>query len=239
MNLKAEGVLIMAASTPRRGQQVIPAQLRVTGAMLLLAGMLPLAGVVNPALWKTFSGTNQEALQAVADHPVSTQVSGFLIGAGFAAAIPAVAALARVLDTQAARLAVPLFAAGAGLALADIAFGLKVSYDLAIRSSNMPVPSWYEPMNEWGDALFTAGTGLLGAAALLACGCEILRRRALARWSGWITVVAAVAMLAQVAAFGGLLPFPQFLTFLALGAAVLLRSRRGQAAAISKAESSG
>jgi hypothetical protein len=213
------------------------AQFRVTGALLLLAGMLPLAGVLNPAVWKAF-GTNEEALQAVADHPLSTQVSSLLIGAGFAVAIPAVAALARVLDTFVARLAVPLFAAGTGLTLADIAFGLKVSYDLAIGASNVPLPSWYGPMNDWGDALFTTGTGVLGAAALLACGWELVRRRALARWSGWITVAAAVAMLGQVAAFGALLPFPQFLTFLALGAAVLLRSRRGQAAVRSGAESS-
>jgi glutathione S-transferase len=75
--------------------------------------LLPLAGVVNPAIWKTF-----------------------------AVAIPAVAALARVLDTHVARLAVPLFAAGAGPTLADIAFGLKVSYDRATERSSGPLPSW-------------------------------------------------------------------------------------------------
>jgi hypothetical protein len=94
----------------------------------------------------------------------------------------------------------------------------------------VPLPSWYGPMNDWGGALFTAGTGVLGAVALLACGWEVLRRGALARWSGWVTAAAAVTMLGQVAAFGGLLPFPQFLTFLALGVAVLVRSGRGQGA---------
>jgi len=85
-------------------------------------------------------------------------------------------------------------------------------------------------MNDWGGAMFTMGTGVLGAAALLACGWEVLRRGALARWSGWVTVVAAVSMLGQVAAFCGLLPFPQFLIFGVLGVAVLVRSRRGQGA---------
>jgi hypothetical protein len=63
--------------------------------------------------------------------------------------MPAVAALARVLDSHLTRLAVPLFAVGAGLALADSAFGLKVSYDLATGPSFEPPPSWYGPMNDW------------------------------------------------------------------------------------------
>jgi hypothetical protein len=49
------------------------AQFRITGALLLLEGLLPLAGVINPAMWKTFTGTNEEALNAIASHPVSTQ----------------------------------------------------------------------------------------------------------------------------------------------------------------------
>lgn len=69
-------------------------------------------------MWKTFNGTNEER-KAIADHPVSTQVSSLLMGAGFAVAIPAVVTLARVLDTHAARLAVPLFAIGAGLTRSD------------------------------------------------------------------------------------------------------------------------
>jgi hypothetical protein len=182
-------------------------------------------------MWQTFSGADEQALTAVADHLVSTtQVSGVLIGAGFAVVIPAVAALARLLDIHAARLAVPLFAVGAGLTLADLTFGLKSLMTWPPGHPWCRCRRGTGPMHDWGGALFTTGTRVLGAVALLACGCEVLRRRALARWFGWVAVAAAVAMLAQLAAFGGLLPFPQFLAFLALGAAVLARSRRGQGA---------
>ena len=198
----------------------------VTAVLLLLAGLLPLAGVCDPDMWKTFTSDDQQALRAIGEHPVSTEVAGFLIGAGFAVAIPAVAALAGLVGSTVARLAVPLFATGAGLTLADVAFGLKVSYDVATTPSTLPPPSWYEPLNDWGSALFAAGTGVLGAAALLALGVEIVRQREPARWAGWITVVAALLMLGQVAAFGGLLPAPQFLAFVTLGVATAMASRR-------------
>lgn len=202
-----------------------PRELRGVGTALLLAGLLPLAGVLDPDMWKTFGGTDEQAVRAVAAHPVSTQVAGFLIGAGFALAIPAVSGLARIVGTPAARLAAPLFVAGVGLTLADIAFGLKVTHGLATSSPEAPLPSWYAPLNDWGSAMFTAGTGLLGGAALLVLGVDVVRYRTVGRWSGWITVVAATAMLGQVAAFGGLLPFPQFLALGTLGAATLLRHR--------------
>jgi hypothetical protein len=205
------------------------AQLRGTGVLLLLAGLLPLAGVLNPAMWKTFSGSDEEVLRAVADHRTATEVSGWLIGAGLALAIPAVAGIGGFLGTHRARLAVPLFATGAGLTLADVAFGLKVTYGLAADPLPVPLPTWYEPMNDWGQALFTAGTGVLGAVALLVCGWEITRLGVLPRWSGWVLMVAAVLMLGQVAAFAGLLPAPQFLALTALGVAALVRSRGGAA----------
>lgn len=206
-------------------------QARLTGVLLLLAGLLPLAGVLDPDLWRTFSGTDEQALRAIADHPASTEVAGFLIGAGFVLAIPAVTGLAHLIDTPAARLAAPLFAVGTALTLADIAFGLKVSYDLATATAplnvplSVPLPSWYAPLNAWGSALFTAGTGLLAGTALLVLGIEIIRRDAPARWSGWVAVAAGALLLGQAAAFGGLLPAPQFLALLALGLATLTRSR--------------
>jgi hypothetical protein len=106
-------------------------QVGLTGVLLLLAGVPPLAGVADPDLWNTFSGTNEQALHAVADHPVSTEIAGFPIGAGFALAIPAVAGLAHIVATPAARLAVPMFTASAAMTL-------------AWRSSCWARPRWFE-----------------------------------------------------------------------------------------------
>jgi hypothetical protein len=41
-------------------------------------------------------------------------------------------------------------------------------------------------------------------------------------------MVAAFSMLGQVASFGGLLPFPMFLAFIAVGMAALLSARGSQ-----------
>ena len=45
-------------------------------------------------------------------------------------------------------------------------------------------------------------------------------------WTGIVFLVAAVLLFGQYAAFLGALPFPQFLAFAALGAALLARRRR-------------
>jgi lysophospholipase L1-like esterase len=107
------------------------AQLQITGALLLLAGLLPLAGVLNSAMWKTFTGTNEDALKAVADHPLSTQVSGILLRAG-----AVLAGLAVALGTASAASASPppgrVPPKGYYLALGDsIGYGFQDSKALA------------------------------------------------------------------------------------------------------------
>ena len=178
-------------------------------------------------MWKTFNGSNVEALKAVADHPFPAQVSGFLIAAGFAVAIPAVAALARVLDSHVTRLAVPLFAVGAGLTLADIAFGLKVhtTWPPAIlrpaavvvrpdeRLGRRAVHHGNRGPRRGGAAGLRLGGSPAPGAGLLVGLCHRGRRGG------------------HAGPGGGVRRIPQFLTFLALGVAVLARSRRGQGAA--------
>lgn len=54
-------------------------------------------------------------------------------------------------------------------------------------------------------------------------GAAILRTCALPAWTGYVFLTATVLLLGQYAAFRGALPFPQFLAFLALGIAALVR----------------
>jgi len=51
-------------------------------------------------------------------------------------------------------------------------------------------------------------------------------------WTGVVFLVAAVLLFGQYAAFLGALPFPQFLAFAALGAALLARRGRNAGAAL-------
>jgi hypothetical protein len=43
------------------------------------------------------------------------------------------------------------------------------------------------------------------------------------RWTGYVFLAATVLLLGQYAAFRGALPFPQFLAFIAIGIATLIR----------------
>ncbi len=66
-------------------------------------------------------------------------------------------------------------------------------------------------------------------------GVPILRTRRFPRWAGVVLLIAAVTLFGQFAAFRGALPFPQFLAFIALGIAALMRSparRRPRAAKV-------
>jgi hypothetical protein len=51
----------------------------------------------------------------------------------------------------------------------------------------------------------------------------LLRTRALPRWTGYVFLIATALLLGQYAAFRGALPFPQFLAFIAIGIAALVR----------------
>jgi len=87
-------------------------------------------------------------------------------------------------------------------------------------------PDWYFGIEQWSDGLATAFFALLAPAAMACLGVEMVRTRRLPAWTGIVFLVAAVLLFGQYAAFRGALPFPQFLAFAVLGAALLARRRR-------------
>jgi hypothetical protein len=86
-------------------------------------------------------------------------------------------------------------------------------------------PDWYFGIEKWADGLATAFFALLAPAAMACLGVEMIRTRRTPAWTGVVFLVAAVVLFGQYAAFLGALPFPQFLAFAALGAALLARRR--------------
>ena len=54
-------------------------------------------------------------------------------------------------------------------------------------------------------------------------GLAIASTRRFPRWTGVVLLIAAATLLGQFAVFRGALPFPQFLAFIALGIAALVR----------------
>jgi hypothetical protein len=110
---------------------------------------------------------------------------------------------------------------GGGLALAS------TTYDLSVTSTVLgtrALPGWYLGGEDWANGLGTAYFALLAPAAMVRFGLSIRRTRVFPAWTGTVLLIAAVTLLGQFAAFRGALPFPQFLAFIALGIAALVRS---------------
>ena len=104
-----------------------------------------------------------------------------------------------------------------------------MTFELTVTSAQIGVPvspDWYFGVQKWSDGLATAYFALLAPAAMACFGVEIVRTRRLPAWTGVVFLVAAVLLFGQYAAFLGALPFPQFLAFAALGAALLAGRRR-------------
>ncbi|MFC8518918.1 hypothetical protein [Streptomyces sp. NPDC057257] len=196
--------------------------IRGTGALLLLAGLLPIAGVVNPRLWDLFTASPRHALALLPDRLGAWQTGMWLLMAGTAVSIAATAALTRLIDTTPARCALALFTTGSALLLVSYSFDLSVS-TWAARDAGAHVPGWYWPLNSWSASLFAGSYGLLTSTALLVYGGEVVRTRVLRRWTGWVLVGGGAGLLVQFAAFGSEAPAPQFVALAVVGAVALVR----------------
>jgi hypothetical protein len=196
---------------------------RIMGALFAGSGVLFVLGVVNPAVVGTWGDSPAQALAAASGHKAAWYLSTWLITLAVLAGVAAVTMLARSLRTDLARIGLALYLAGAALMLASMTF------ELTVTSSQIGGPAaadWYFGVQKWSDGLATAFFALLAPAAMACLGAEMVRTRRLPAWTGVVFLVAAVLLFGQYAAFLGALPFPQFLAFAALGAALLGRRRR-------------
>jgi len=101
--------------------------------------------------------------------------------------------------------------------------GVRPDGDAALLGH--PLPDWYLPVDAWTDGLDTATLGVLWPVAALCVSVAILRTAALPRWAGWTLAAAGVALLAQMVAFGGVIPAPMFIAWTVVGVAALRASR--------------
>jgi hypothetical protein len=200
-----------------------PARDRVMGSLFLASGVTFVLGVVNPAVIGSWGDPPGQALAAAFGHKAAWYASTWLITVSVVAGVAAVTMLARTLRTDLARIGQALYLAGAALLLASMTF------ELTVTSSQIGVPvapDWYFGIEKWADGLATAFFALLAPAAMACLGVEMIRTRRTPAWTGVVFGVAAVLLFGQYAAFLGALPFPQFLAFAALGAALLARRRK-------------
>jgi hypothetical protein len=191
---------------------------RATGMLFILSGVFFVAGVLDPPMLPTWGDSATEAMATASAHQAAWFASTWLITLSIVAGLAAVDLLARALGTDLARVGRALYLTGSALGLAS------VTYDLAVTSTLIGaprLPAWYFGIQHWADGLGTAYFALLAPAAMGCIAVAILRTRALPRWTGYTFLTATVLLLGQFAAFRSVLPFPQFLAFIATGIAAL------------------
>lgn len=193
---------------------------RAMGVLFILSGLCFVTGVLNPPLLSTWGASVPEALRTAAAHRTAWFFSTWLIALSVVAGLAAVELLVRTLDTDTARVGRSLYLVGGGLALASTIWDLSVTSTLLGRAR---LPSWYLGAGHWAEGLGTAYFALLAPAAMVCFGLAIVRTRRLPSWTGVVLLIAAATLFGQFAAFRGALPFPQFLAFIALGIAALVR----------------
>jgi hypothetical protein len=179
-----------------------------------------LAGVLDPPILPTWGGSVTDVMATASAHRTAWFASTWLITLSIVAGLAAVELLVCILGTDLARVGRMLYVAGSALGLAS------TTHDLAVTSTLLGaprLPDWYLGIQHWADGLGTAYFALLAPAAMGCVAVAILRTRALPTWTGYVLATATVLLLGQYAAFRGALPFPQFLAFIAIGIAALLR----------------
>ena len=193
---------------------------RAMGILFVLSGVFFVAGVLNPPILPTWGGSATDVMATASAHRTAWFASTWLITLSIVAGLAAVELLARILDTDLARVGRALYVVGSALGLASTTYDLAVTSTLLDRTG---LPDWYLGIQHWADGLGTAYFALLAPAAMGCLGVAILRTRALPAWKGYVFLTATVLLLGQYAAFRGALPFPQFLAFIAIGIAALAR----------------
>ena len=195
---------------------------RAMGVLFILSGVCFIAAVVNPPLLPTWGGSVPEVVRTASAHRTAWFTSIWLI------------ALSVVGGYRGGRASVPVsrhrygprwtvaLPGRTGLALASTIYDLSVTSTLLGAAR---LPGWYLGAEHWAEGLATAYFALLAPAAMVCFGVSILRtRRVPALGRRRLADCCGHFLFGQFAAFRGALPFPQFLAFIALGIAALMRS---------------
>ena len=84
------------------------------------------------------------------------------------------------------------------------------------------VPTYYEPLAQWGFALFYT-YAVIGFLSLAAYGGASLQNSLLPTWAGWVTLIFSIAMLVLLLVQGDTLPAFHYMPALLIGIILLLR----------------
>ena len=204
---------------------------RLTGILLILSfisfaigGTLPIVGKKGNT--GIFTLPVREHLLAVADNPVVWRWANIFMGAAAIVLLAGLSILTTILEQTQERVFSRLGLIGFLLATVVWVIFSAFRAVVTIRAAQEMqttglVPSYYEPLAQWGFALFSI-YAVVGFLALATYGVSLLQVELVPRWIGWITLIFCLSMLALLLVMGDTLPAFHYLPALLIGIVLII-----------------
>ena len=205
---------------------------QVAGVLLILAfisfgigASLPLFG--EKGNFSIYNLPVRAYLLAVANNVVVWRWANFFMGAAGVVLLAGLTILTTIFEKTGERILSRLGLAGLLLAIilwvAFSAFRATVTIAAAQETiTTGTMPPYYEPLAQWGSALFFV-YALVGYLALAAYGGSLLHLGLLPAWVGWGTILFSIATMALLLITGDTLPAFHYLPPLLIGILLLIR----------------
>jgi NADH:ubiquinone oxidoreductase subunit 6 (subunit J) len=205
---------------------------QLTGALLILAYISYAIGATLPIVGEKgnmsiFTLPVREYLSAVAANAAAWRWANIFMGAAIVFVLAGLMMLTTTLEGADERILSRLGLMGVSLAavlwVIFSAFRASVTImaaeELAAKGA---VPAYYEPLAQWGSALFYA-YAVVGFLALAAYGSSLLRVGLVPGWVGWGTIIFSIGLLVLLFINGDTLPVFHYLPPLLIGIFLLVR----------------
>lgn len=208
---------------------------RLTGMLLIVAfisfaigGTLPVVG--EKGNMGIFTLPVREHLQAVAENALIWRWANIFMGLASVVLLAGLSMLTTILEGANervfSRLGLVGFLLAAVLWVIFSAFRavitVRAAQEMTATGTTAAVPTYYEPLAQWGFALFYV-SAVVGFLALAAYGGSLLQVGLLPAWAGWATLVFSIAMLILLLIRGDTLPAFHYVPALLIGILLLVR----------------
>jgi hypothetical protein len=207
---------------------------RMTGALLIasfisfaIGGTLPIVGEKGNT--RMFNLPVYEHLQAVAVNALVWRWANVCMGTAAVILLAGLSMLTTLLEAADERFCSRLGMVGWLMAtVLWVIFSafrgvvtVKAAQETSAPGATGAVPAYYEPLAQWGFALFSVAA-VIGFLALAAYGASLLQVGLVPAWAAWATLLFSLALLIQLLVIGDTLPAFHYLPPLLIGVLLVL-----------------
>lgn len=205
---------------------------RLAGILLVLSFISFAIGATIPIVGEKgnasiFTMPMREHLLAVAGNAMAWRWANIFMGAAAVLLLAGLTMLTTILEGAGERVLSRLGLVGWLLAAVLWVIFSAFRAVVTVRASaemveTDTVPTYYEPLAQWGSALFYI-YAVIGFLALAAYGGALLQVTLLPAWAGWATLIFSIAILVLLLVQGDTLPAFHYMPALLIGILLVLR----------------